>query len=261
MKPSHATSTSHSPKSQLSISSNYLISFLACSLIVLCTSEALVPSHTTSFLPRSLWGTRGGSETSRKNPLTCILQVPRSTKMNGASASGGDDGGLMKNGNSVNGNNNNNGALSSSVSVNGFTVNGLTTKSNGSTAAANGSRSSPVVTMPKKKNGSSTSSHVDDLVPATYIAETKLPTDVGHFQLRAYRTKPHSNEFIGTEPCVIYCADKSPFGSNGELRNDLPVRIHDQCLTSEVFGSRRYALCRVVFLENCVGGRRSVVDP
>jgi hypothetical protein len=245
MKPSHAASSSHSPKSQLSISSNYLISFLACSLVVLCTSEALVPSHTTSFLPRSLWGTRGGSEKSRKNPLTCILQVPRSTKMNGASASGDD--GLIKNGNSVNGASSSDLRSSSSVSVNGFTVNGLTTKSNVSAAAAS---RSPVVTMPKKKNGSSTASHVDDLVPATYIAETKLPTDVGHFQLRAYRTKPHSNEFIGTEPCVIYCADKSPFGSNGELRTDLPVRIHDQCLTSEVFGSQRYVSCCVS--EKCI---------
>jgi hypothetical protein len=57
---------------------------------------------------------------------------------------------------------------------------------------------------------------------------------------------------------VIYFADKSPFGHDGELRENLPVRIHDQCLTSEVFRSQRYVpnslvsigccTCRVAFI-------------
>jgi GTP cyclohydrolase II len=38
---------------------------------------------------------------------------------------------------------------------------------------------------------------------------------------------------------VIYCPDKSPFGINGDLAEGVPVRIHDQCLTSEVFRSQR----------------------
>lgn len=81
---------------------------------------------------------------------------------------------------------------------------------------------------------------LDVPIPASFVADTSLPTDVGQFRLRAYRTPQSNNEFSGNEPCVIYSADKSPFGSDGALREDLPVRIHDQCLTSEVFRSQRY---------------------
>jgi 3,4-dihydroxy 2-butanone 4-phosphate synthase/GTP cyclohydrolase II len=91
----------------------------------------------------------------------------------------------------------------------------------------------------RPRNGQAKDASLDYPVPATFVAETSLPTDVGQFRLRAYRTPKGSNEFTGTEPCVIYCADKSPFGHNGELRENLPVRIHDQCLTSEVFRSQR----------------------
>lgn len=75
--------------------------------------------------------------------------------------------------------------------------------------------------------------------PCAYIAETNLPTEIGEFRLRAYTVdesvKPlmHTLHF-GTDPCVVYAADKPPFGKKG-----VPVRIHDQCFTSEVFGSRR----------------------
>lgn len=79
----------------------------------------------------------------------------------------------------------------------------------------------------------------DAFVEAKFIAETNLPSDLGLFRLRAYRTAPSSNPFTGNEPCVIYAADKPPFGANGELRENVPVRVHDQCLTSEVFGSNR----------------------
>lgn len=69
-----------------------------------------------------------------------------------------------------------------------------------------------------------------------YVAETKLPTDVGAFQLRGYRI-PGAPP--GQEPCVIYCRDKPPFGQDGVPSRGVPVRIHDQCLTSEVFRSQR----------------------
>lgn len=72
----------------------------------------------------------------------------------------------------------------------------------------------------------------DVQVAVEYVAETKLPTDIGQFQLRAYRV-PGSPQ--GQEPCVIYSRDKPPFG----LEKAVPVRIHDQCLTSEVFRSQR----------------------
>ncbi len=93
----------------------------------------------------------------------------------------------------------------------------------------------------------------DGFIPATYVAETNLPTDIGHFRIRAYRIDEFearmselnplgASSGLGSEPCVIYCTDKPPFGSKGgELggAKEVPVRIHDQCFTSEVFRSRR----------------------
>jgi len=86
-------------------------------------------------------------------------------------------------------------------------------------------------------------------VPVNFIADTKLPTDIGQFNLRAYRVQKnangkssntnHNSKFHGDEPCVIYAADKPPFGKNGKLKENVPVRIHDQCVTSEVFRSQR----------------------
>ena len=83
--------------------------------------------------------------------------------------------------------------------------------------------------------------------PCHYIAETKLPTGIGNFRLRAYRVdediqRMQKNKYIGSEPCVIYCADKPPFGGSGDNGKAVPVRIHDQCFTSEVFGSMRYVI-------------------
>lgn len=93
----------------------------------------------------------------------------------------------------------------------------------------------------------------DAIHPATYVAETNLPTDIGHFRIRAYRIEefeeamrePHplgAGAGLGSEPCVIYCTDKPPFGPKGGERGGakaVPVRIHDQCFTSEVFRSQR----------------------
>ena len=83
----------------------------------------------------------------------------------------------------------------------------------------------------------------DKNYPCHYIAETNLPTGIGNFRLRAYRVdenlqKLQKNKYIGSEPCLIYCADKPPFGG-GDRGKEVPVRIHDQCFTSEVFGSMR----------------------
>jgi GTP cyclohydrolase II len=85
----------------------------------------------------------------------------------------------------------------------------------------------------------------DVITAAVHVAETKLPTDIGQFQLRAYRildTNGNNNldqPMAQQEPCVIYSRDKPPFGNSTHLAQHVPVRIHDQCLTSEVFGSQR----------------------
>src|SRR6478735_11884249 len=59
------------------------------------------------------------------------------------------------------------------------------------------------------------------------VAEAKLPTEWGDFQIAGYRSLISDEEFV-----VLY---------KGELRPDLPtlVRIHSQCLTGDVFGSSK----------------------
>ena len=90
----------------------------------------------------------------------------------------------------------------------------------------------------------------DPLLQVDYIADTELPTDMGNFRMRAYRVRKknahNTHGLFGTvdsmEPIIIYAADKPPFGdlNSKTLLENVPIRIHDQCLTSEVFRSRRY---------------------
>jgi 3,4-dihydroxy 2-butanone 4-phosphate synthase/GTP cyclohydrolase II len=59
------------------------------------------------------------------------------------------------------------------------------------------------------------------------VAEAKLPTEWGDFQIAGYRSLTGTEEFV-----VLF---------KGELRPDVPtlVRIHSQCLTGDVFGSTK----------------------
>ena len=59
------------------------------------------------------------------------------------------------------------------------------------------------------------------------VAEAKLPTEWGNFQIAGYRSLSSTEEYV-----VLY---------KGELRPDVPtlVRIHSQCLTGDVFGSMK----------------------
>lgn len=58
-----------------------------------------------------------------------------------------------------------------------------------------------------------------------FIAETRLPTTRGTYRVRAYR-----NLLDGTEPLAMIQGDVSGL-------SNVPVRVHDECLTSEVLGS------------------------
>ena len=58
-----------------------------------------------------------------------------------------------------------------------------------------------------------------------FIAETSLPTDKGRFRVRAYR-----DTVTGAEPLALIVGDV-------EGTKDVVCRVHDQCATSEVFGS------------------------
>ena len=60
-----------------------------------------------------------------------------------------------------------------------------------------------------------------------FIAETSLPTKHGRFRVRAYR-----DMVTGAEPLAMMVGDV-------EGRDEVVVRVHDQCVTSEVFGSLR----------------------
>ena len=59
------------------------------------------------------------------------------------------------------------------------------------------------------------------------VAEAQLPTDCGEFRIIGYRSLISNEEFVALV--------------HGELRQDRPtlVRIHSQCLTGDVFGSRK----------------------
>lgn len=58
-----------------------------------------------------------------------------------------------------------------------------------------------------------------------FVAETLLPTERGAYRVRAYRD--HASL---TEPVAIIWGEV-------EGRSGVAVRVHDECLTSEVFGS------------------------
>jgi GTP cyclohydrolase II len=66
-----------------------------------------------------------------------------------------------------------------------------------------------------------------DHVTTSFVAETALPTDGGMFRVRAYRSTGSLRE---SEPIAMI---------SGDVRGqrNVPVRVHDQCFTSEVFGS------------------------
>src|SRR6266550_4809748 len=59
------------------------------------------------------------------------------------------------------------------------------------------------------------------------VAEAKLPTEWGVFQIAGYRSLTSTEEYV-----VLF---------KGEMRREIPtlVRIHSQCLTGDVFGSTK----------------------
>ena len=87
-----------------------------------------------------------------------------------------------------------------------------------------------------------------------FVAETRLPTDRGFYRIRAYRSvrsRPDGGLDVMEPIAMIYGSDEelqrrgrgegpsSPSLASAVADADLgvPVRVHDQCFTSEVFGS------------------------
>lgn len=66
-----------------------------------------------------------------------------------------------------------------------------------------------------------------DNIVTEFVAETVLPTEEGAFRVRAYRSRGSLRE----SEAIAMVSGKV------EGVRDVPVRVHDQCFTSEVFGS------------------------
>ncbi|CAD7697075.1 unnamed protein product, partial [Ostreobium quekettii] len=81
-------------------------------------------------------------------------------------------------------------------------------------------------------NGSHASGEIADAVVSTqFVAETLLPTRTGSYRLRGYRHTVNGwNSY--TEPAVIVSGDVQD-------KENIPVRVHDACFTSEVLGSMK----------------------
>lgn len=77
-------------------------------------------------------------------------------------------------------------------------------------------------TLPTREN-SRPSSH-----STKFVAECLMPTIFGKFKARSY---VYSSSFQNLEPIVMICGDIQ--------KDDVIVRVHDQCFTGEVFGSLR----------------------
>lgn len=65
-----------------------------------------------------------------------------------------------------------------------------------------------------------------------YIAECNLPSILGDFKMRAYTYREAGETQNKLEPVVVVMGDVQD-------QEDVMVRVHDQCFTSEVFGSKR----------------------
>jgi len=237
-------------------SSIVFLGLLTCAAVIV---QALAsPPSTNNLAP---WGTRGGAHVAAKKgngiPSSSTTQSALSMSVNEENKSSSS--------------NNNEGSSDREIEINGKAEipSPIIRPLNGE-SQINGRRVAATSNMPSLSTASASAATVphpgkakktiltqggfaDEIIPATYVAETNLPTDIGHFRIRAYRIEEFEDAArepnplgagagLGSEPCIIYCTDKPPFGAKGGERGgakEVPVRIHDQCFTSEVFRSQR----------------------
>lgn len=96
-------------------------------------------------------------------------------------------------------------------------------RANSALALENGSQQNRNIAWPQ----ASTTEMVPIGDGLDFVASTMLPTSHGRFRVLAYR-----NRSTKAEPLALIVGDVAG-------ASELPVRVHDQCLTSEVFGSLR----------------------
>lgn len=75
----------------------------------------------------------------------------------------------------------------------------------------------------------------------TFIAECQMPTDRGMYRLRSYRYKGAKTVWRNGERVLEWTEMEPVVMFNGQLsgQKGVVVRVHDQCFTSEVLGSKR----------------------
>jgi GTP cyclohydrolase II len=69
--------------------------------------------------------------------------------------------------------------------------------------------------------------HLDDALQLNDLVQTPLPTRYGDFTLHYYRTNLDDKEHIALVKGEV------------KAQNNVPVRIHSECFTGDVLGSRR----------------------
>lgn len=98
------------------------------------------------------------------------------------------------------------------------------------------SRSNLIVDVSTGDVYSSSSEDKDDILCSVeqmstpFVAETLLPTGTGFFRVRAYRHMEVETGQIIMEPLAIISGDVTDM-------EEVPIRVHDACFTSEVLGS------------------------
>jgi hypothetical protein len=206
-------------------------------LAPLCRSEAFA-ARSAFFGRRSMALVRGGSSETKSSsssqqpsppPLTCVMQAPPSAVNGYNNGSTPDDRGADFHNQHQHHQLNSKKKLGKKLSLSKLPPPPpfATTTTSQQPWRQNTQQSSKQLQTPLPKQ-----SQTDH--PLEFVAETRLPTKLGEFRLRAYRRGD-------AEPCVIYSAHhplQNAHDNNADAA--LPVRVHDQCMTSEVFGSQRY---------------------
>eukprot|EP01025_Chloroclados_australasicus_P066133 TRINITY_DN904_c0_g2_i1.p2 TRINITY_DN904_c0_g2~~TRINITY_DN904_c0_g2_i1.p2 ORF type:complete len:346 (-),score=39.67 TRINITY_DN904_c0_g2_i1:581-1618(-) len=96
----------------------------------------------------------------------------------------------------------------------------------------NGNKDSQTLKYNYNANGYGVCEIIDqDLVQTEFVAETQLPTIHGKFRLRGYRHSIDGGK-SATEPVAVIVGEI-------EGAEEVPVRVHDACFTSEVLGSMK----------------------
>uniref|UniRef100_A0A0G4G8S0 GTP cyclohydrolase II n=1 Tax=Chromera velia CCMP2878 TaxID=1169474 RepID=A0A0G4G8S0_9ALVE len=97
-------------------------------------------------------------------------------------------------------------------------------------AAGRGPQSRALSAVTAKSAAASHPRHLDPVCVTHFVAECDMPTARGEFRMRGYK---HVDSRGRASDIVVMVS------GNLAGREAVPFRVHDQCMTSEVFGSRR----------------------